>query len=108
MKRKDVLKELCATTNYCNLEKLEKIKDAFPCFDIGDEVYCVLRSTQENPIIGTVVTIRTMETATETLMRYSVVVSDGDMLEFATNDINKILFRSILDANIKLADVKRL
>jgi len=108
MKRKDVLKEMCEKKDYCNIDVLEKIEKNFPSFDPGDEVYVVLSKEQSEVIIGTVVTIRTMETATETLIRYSVVDSDGDMLEFSENDINRILFRGILDANVKLSNVKRI
>ena len=104
MNRKEILKEVCKELkDYCNIEELEEITETFPVFDIGEEVYCVIDKAQEQPIIGIVSTIRTMQNDKETLIRYSVTDSDKTTLEFSQKDVDRIIFRSFLSANIAIA-----
>jgi len=108
MKRAEILKELIKNHELQDyeIEELNKIISSSIGIDVGDEVYVVIDSKQEQPIISTVVKINTCELEDNIMHLVQANDIENGSMFFSDNDKGKILFTSLTDAEEKLKEIK--
>lgn len=108
MKRTEILKEIIENHSLQDyeIEELNNIISSSIGININDEVYIVIDSEQEQPIIAIVVKI--ILTTVDYKEMHLIHATDIENVSkfFSREDIGRILFTNLTDAEEKLKEIK--
>lgn len=108
MKRNEILEEIINNHSLQDyeIEELKNIISSSVGINVNDEVYIVIDSKQEQPIIATVVRIATTEVDDKVMHLIQANDLNNESMFFGLDDKGVILFTNLTDAEGKLKEIK--